>query len=175
VTDEQLRLVAPTVKLRKAYLRMLADFRVAGERFHSRQQRPARRDFAAFTAALIDQAHGLSPAQGGAPQSTYWAVVGKDVVGTIRLRHRLTESLRLEGGNVGYDVAPAWRNRGYASAMLATLKPVARQFGLERLLLTCDADNLPSARVIRKNGGVYDGQSRSSATGKMVCRYWIAL
>lgn len=175
MTVEQLRLVAPTVKLRKAYLRMLADFRAAGERYHSQEQRPARRDFAAFTASLIDQAHGLSPAPGSAPQSTYWAVLGKEVVGTIRLRHRLTESLRVEGGNVGYDVAPACRNRGYASAMLAMLKPVARQFGFEKLLLTCDADNLPSARVIRANGGVYDGQSPSGATGKMVCRYWIAL
>jgi predicted acetyltransferase len=51
----------------------------------------------------------------------------------------------------------------------------ARRAGLQRVLITADADNYPSLRIIEKNGGVFDGEGASRESGKVVRRFWIAL
>jgi predicted acetyltransferase len=40
--------------------------------------------------------------------------------------------------------------------MLAAALPLARELGIESALLTCDADNVGSRRVIEQNGGVLE-------------------
>jgi predicted acetyltransferase len=57
-------------------------------------------------------------------------------------------------GHIGYAVVPSKRGRGYATRALALLLPEARKEGLTYVELTTDADNLPSQKVIAKNGGV---------------------
>jgi len=56
-------------------------------------------------------------------------------------------------GHIGYSIVPWLRGKGYAKAALALLLPDARARGLEYVDLTTDADNIPSQRVIRANGG----------------------
>ena len=56
-------------------------------------------------------------------------------------------------GHVGYSVVPWRRNRGYATAALRQLLPLAREIGLPWIDLTTDADNIASQRVIFANGG----------------------
>jgi predicted acetyltransferase len=46
---------------------------------------------------------------------------------------------------------------------------------MEMILVTCDADNYASARVIEKCGGRLDSVVRSPRSAKEVCRYWIDL
>ena len=43
------------------------------------------------------------------------------------------------------------------------------------MLVTCDDDNLASARVIEKNNGELLNKVVSQISGKQVRRYWIAL
>lgn len=93
-------------------------------------------------------------------------------MGRISLRHVLNEFLAHEGGHIGFAVRPAYRRRGYAMAILRQVLVIARSLGIERVLLTCDRENLGSATVIQRCGGVLetvvDGQA-----GNRVCRYWI--
>lgn len=42
--------------------------------------------------------------------------------------------------------------------MLREALVVARAIGIERVLLTCDVDNVPSRRVITANGGELEDQ-----------------
>lgn len=56
-------------------------------------------------------------------------------------------------GHVGYTILPAFAGRGYATAALAAMLGVARQAGLAEIIVTCDAANRASRRVIEKNGG----------------------
>lgn len=75
------------------------------------------------------------------------------LVGMIALRHRLDDHLARWGGHVGYSVRPGLRNRGYATAALQALLPYCRSLGLNQLLLSCWAENLPSAQVMKHCGG----------------------
>lgn len=59
--------------------------------------------------------------------------------------------------------------------MLALALDEARRLGLSKILMTCDADNLASARGIEKNGGILVSQGSSDLSGKLIARYWIAL
>ena len=151
-----------------AFAAMADDYRAAGE---SRYDKAAS-DFAAFLAELV-RARSPDQPPGFVPMDTYWLSDGAELLGSIRLRHRLLPHLEREGGHIGYDVRPSQRNRGYATQMLRLILPLAKARGLDRVLITCDADNLASARVIEKNGGRFQDQVTSEQTGKLVNRYWI--
>ena len=130
-------------------------------------------------AALVrecDEAQGRNLPEGYVPTSTYWLVRnGRDVVARSTLRHRLNAHLEHEGGHIGYSVRPSDRRRGYGTAVCRLTLAKARALGLARVLITCDDDNIASARVIEKNGGRFENAVRARATGKMKRRYWIAL
>ena len=174
MADDEIMLIEPTEALREAYVDFLEDFRAAGEH-PPREEQQAEKDFPAYVRRLKDQAQGIALPAGWVPASTYWLVRGGRVIGTCGLRHRLTEALRDFGGHVGYGVRPSERGKGYATRMLAMALDKARQLGLKRVLITCDKDNLASARVIQKNGGVLGSESYSPQGGRVTQRYWIDL
>jgi predicted acetyltransferase len=108
-------------------------------------------------------------AEGRVHSDYYWITDGVDLVGFLALRHSLaTEFLRTQGGHIGYSVRPSRRRRGHASRALGLALGRARELGLERVLVTCDEDNVASARTIESQGGRFEGVH----TGKR--RYWIA-
>ena len=51
----------------------------------------------------------------------------------------------------------------------------ARELGLERVLLTCDVENLGSRGVIEANGGELEGEFQLEFYDKPIRRYWINL
>jgi len=175
MADATLWLTPPREDLIPAMRDYVEEFHRAGEAFLQQHRQQIAEDPASWLRRLHHLAAGLDLPPGIVPQSEYWLVADGRIVATARLRHRLTDSLTVEGGHVGYEVRPSERRKGYASRLLAMMLDVGRQFGLGRVLVTCDADNLASARVIRKNGGRYDGDGISTRTGKTVQRYWIEL
>jgi predicted acetyltransferase len=50
-------------------------------------------------------------------------------------------------------VLPAYRRRGYATEILRQALIVGRSLGIDRVLVTCDDDNVGSVRVIESCGG----------------------
>jgi predicted acetyltransferase len=175
--EDALSLEAPTLRREAAFWAMVAEFDAAVERFFSQPQRDfARRNFAAYVGLLEAQGRGEHLAPGHVPGHVYWLVrASTEVVGTSRLRHFLTPALADIGGHIGYDIRPSARRRGYGTRLLALTLERARALGLDRVLLTCSTDNVGSARVIERNGGVLASQGISPASGKPVARYWIAL
>jgi predicted acetyltransferase len=90
------------------------------------------------------------------------------------LRHALNDDLRRNGGHVGYAVRPAHRRRGYATEILRQSLVVLRALGVERVLVTCDDDNIGSATVIERCGGVLqDVVPAAAADATPIRRYWI--
>ena len=101
----------------------------------------------------------------------YWITAesgaGAEVVGFLALRHRLNAWLFEEGGHIGYSVRPSRRGEGHASRALGLAVRRSADLGLDRVLVTCDEPNHPSARTIERNGGVQE----DVRNGKR--RYWI--
>lgn len=106
--------------------------------------------------------------------SIYFAFVDSKIVGTIAVRHTLNDSLLKSGGHIGYGVRPSERRKGYGAEMLALALEKCREFGIEKALVTCDKDNIASAKTALRNGGVLENEVVED-DGNIVQRYWIAV
>jgi predicted acetyltransferase len=136
---------------------------------------PAGQSWADYLTELEDQRRGRRVPAGRVESTFLVADVGGEVVGRSSLRHDLNEQLRLDGGHVGYGVRPAHRRRGYATEILRQSLVILRAIGVDRVLVTCDDDNIGSAAVIERCGGVLEDVVPASSTrnGKPIRRYWI--
>lgn len=109
------------------------------------------------------------------PDIFFELVKNQKLVGIVRIRDRLNNPLLIEGGNISYDILPGYRNNGYGYKALSLALLRCQKMGLNRVLITCNEDNIPSQKIIRQNGGKLDNKSISPRTGKTVLRFWINL
>jgi predicted acetyltransferase len=124
---------------------------------------------AAFVAMLLPYADPATEVPDDRVHCDYfWVTADDEVIGFLALRHRLNAWLFEEGGHIGYSIRPSRRRQGHATAALALGVRRAAELGLDRVLVTCDEDNLPSARTIEGNGGVHEDTRNGTR------RYWIA-
>jgi predicted acetyltransferase len=157
------RLVWPTVNVRVSYLvGEQADCLLRGT--PTDWLEAASKDFAGFVAVR----RGVQ-IRWKVPSTVFWYVSGEYYLGALVIRHELTAELADVGGHVGYHVVAPWRRQGHATRMLTAGLAKCRELGLDRVLLTCAADNEPSRRVILANGGVPDGRRDGED------RFWIEL
>jgi predicted acetyltransferase len=113
------------------------------------------------------------PPEGWVPSTTSFLVDEGRILGVSNLRYWLTLHLLEHGGHVGYSVRPSERSRGHATRLLRDAARKARRLGIERLLVTCDASNAGSARVIEKCGGILESEAPIDEAA--IRRYWIEL
>ncbi len=175
VSQEKLELLEPAEWMRQEYLAYIQDFREAGEPNHGDRRERVITDFESFVEQCRSHAAGRSLPDKRVPETEYWLFRDGKMVASCRLRHHLNETLKQHGGHIGYDVRPSERGKRYAGRMLAMVLEEARQMGLHRVMLTCDKDNVASARTIVKNGGRLDREYWWDEDGKQILaqNYWI--
>lgn len=167
--SERPRLLKPSQGLRTAIQDMAGECDEAGDvRYLA-----AAEDFDAWLGAIEAMARGEDLKPGHVPRQLFCLTLGERVLGCSRLRFELDAGLLDEGGHVGYDIRPSERGRGYGTLLLALTLEEAASRGIERVRVTSDDDNVPSWRVIERNGGVLDDKGLSEESGKLVRRYWI--
>lgn len=170
---ENARLVEPSMKYQESYLQMLAEWEKAGEKMVPFVLRMDTSDFESMLEELAGFSNGIGIDEGFVPHTTYWlANKHDDIVGTVNIRHHLNEKLLQIGGNIGYGVRPSERRKGYASAMLRLALEKTKEMGMKKVLVTCNKDNIPSAKTIINNGGQLESEFEE-AHGNIVQRYWI--
>ncbi len=175
MTQATIRLVAPSLELEDAYLACEAEYNAQGEVFLG----ASAIDWPAFVLQCAEEAQDIVRIPGRVPQTTL--LLAREtpervtLLGVSKLRHTLTPTLQDIGGHIGYSIRPSERGKGYGSRILALTLEQARTLGLSHVLLTCDTDNIRSARVIVRNGGVLTSEGYSTLRGGRVSRYWIAL
>ncbi|WP_066714714.1 GNAT family N-acetyltransferase [Clostridium sp. Marseille-P299] len=113
----------------------------------------------------------------GVHASTFLTVREFDhkIVGSIQLRHSLTKELEQYGGQIGYGIRPSERRKGYATKQLTMLLEVARRMSLDKVLITCEKNNVGSAKTIINNGGCMERESFYPLTSQTIQKYWIML
>ncbi|MEH1963427.1 MAG: GNAT family N-acetyltransferase [Nostoc sp.] len=133
-------------------------------------------NFAAYIQYLEDNSKGIDLKPGFVPATTFWLVMqSKVILGESRLRHWLVPTLEHRGGHIGYMIRPLQKGKGYGTKILSMTLEKARNMGLSRVLLTCNQDNLASARVIQKNQGKLTSEGLLENSDKIISRYWIDL
>ena len=101
------------------------------------------------------------------PQTIYWLYADGQPVGFGKLRHRLTDKLRLDGGHAGYSIRPSHRGKGYGKALLGYLIKEAKALGIDRLLLTIHNDNEASRKTAITCGGIEEDRNEQR------CYIWV--
>ena len=151
---------------------MLEEYRRVGEtHVYSGHQSIAWKGYAAYFALLAKMKPGGYPTAGIVPMDAYFIEENGRILGELFIRHRLSPSLEKMGGHVGYKVRPSCRNRGVATAALRLALEKLRALGVERALVTCNATNAASSKVIRKCGGVRT--SDAHLEDRIEQRYWV--
>lgn len=104
----------------------------------------------------------------------FFLVYSGKILWAISLRHNIDHSnFREVGGHIGYGIRPSERGKWYATEMLRLALLEAKKLWLQKVLITCDDDNIASAKVIENNGGIFERFAEKD--GKKKRRYWITL
>ena len=121
----------------------------------------ASEDFDAFVAERV----GVRE-RWGVPSELLWFTSGEYYIGSLVIRHRLTEDQG--GGHIGFHVVYPWQRQGHATVMLREGLAIARTLGIDRALLTVAPDNKASRVVVERNGGIASGLNHENDI-----RFWI--
>lgn len=168
---DELILVEPSREYQTEYLEMIEEWKATGERMVPFTLRYDCSDFDTFLGEIQHQKEGHLN-ETFANNTTFW-LINKDrkVLGAVNIRHYLTPSLLEIGGHIGYGIRPSERRKGYATKILSLALIKAKEMGIDRALLTCDKDNIGSAKTMINNGGILD--SEAIVNGMEIQRYWI--
>ena len=109
------------------------------------------------------------------PATTYMAISNDDnsLIGMIDIRHRLNNYLLNFGGHIGYSIRKSKRQQGYATEMLSLALIECLKLNIKEVLITCDKENIASAKTIIKNGGILENEIPEG--NGITQRYWITL
>lgn len=111
------------------------------------------------------------------PSYDYFIVEEDKLIGLIHIRVRLTENLLKFGGHIGYGTNPKYWNMGYGKKILKiALEKYKDLIEEDKILITCDDDNIASAKIIESNGGVLENKiiNRDGKEEFLTRRYWIS-
>src|SRR5262245_60743207 len=166
-------LTRPSVDYETSYLAAVREFQKEG-RYSDVDVRLVADDFAAFVERLLRRATD-DPGEGRVRETIFWLIDEGEFIGRVSIRHQLNARLEKLGGHIGYEIRPTKRLRGYGTQILALALPEAQKLDIKRALVTCDATNIGSRKIIEANGGVLWDELRLIGRYVPVRRYWIGV
>ena len=148
-----LKLVEVSENFREQVLEYKDEFDNNNEILHGTAGLGKAENFEEWLKAIVDNSFEETVRQGFVPSSTYLAVRVEDdkLLGMIDIRHKLNEYLFNLGQALGK----------------------CREMGLDKVLITCDKENIASASTIKSQGGVLENEVNEE--DEIVQRYWINL
>jgi predicted acetyltransferase len=164
-------LVEPSIEYKKAYIEMVEEWIKANEKIIPWVLRIDYSNFDALVRCFKNQSKGIQLKEGMVPSSTFWLMQDDKIIGAVNIRHFLTPQLLNIGGHIGYGIRPSERSKGFGTEMLRLALKKAKDIGIDKALITCDKDNIGSAKVIENNGGILD--SEGIVNGIPILRYMV--
>ena len=154
---------------------MVSEYRRAGERAYHDVPYLLDDQVPGYVAYLALRAQNLDPKPSQVQQFTYWLVKGEQIIGASRLCPTLTPALEEWGGHISYDIRPSQRGKGYGTRILELTLDKARLHRMSRVRLMCYQDNVASAKIIERNGGVLISSGMCALAGGEINTYEIWL
>ena len=156
---KQLKLVLPTSADEQEVWGYRKEFLEQGSSLDGSGGLAEAESFAQWYSKTLANRSEQTVCPGLVPATTFLAVdADGKLIGMIDIRHRLNEGLLRFGGNIGYSVRPCCRRQGYATQMLALALEECRKMQMQKVLVTCNKENIGSAKTIQKNGGVLENE-----------------
>lgn len=172
-----LKLIKLTHKYQKELGQMIDEWKEDQEKNHTNHSPWAifKNDYHDFD-YYLDHLELKEATEDRVPDSVYF-LLDEDrdrLLGAVNIRHYLNEFLLREGGHIGTGIRPSERRKGYATELIRLALEKCQDLGIDRVLITCDKDNIGSAKSIIKNGGVLENEFVNS-DGEIEQRYWIEI
>ncbi|MGN9163416.1 GNAT family N-acetyltransferase [Clostridium sulfidigenes] len=168
------KLVKPTLSMEKEYVNYITEWEATEEKI---VPNAAKRDSMSFKELVTKWKEYESERmyeKGLVPSSMYFLIDNHNkIYGAIDIRHELNDYLLQYGGHIGYGIRPSQRRKGYASQMLTLALPISKKLGINKALITCDKNNVGSAKTIMNNGGILENEVING--NEVTQRYWIEL
>lgn len=106
----------------------------------------------------------------------YWAVDDDKFIGEFQLRTELTDEVMTGIGSIGYSVRVTEQGKGYGKEILRQGLMIARNHGLEKVLLTINENNVVSIHICEAARGVLMDRITVNTKDEgehIMRRYWI--
>ena len=170
---EKLRLERPTEEHKLYYEEMMDEW----ENFGGRLNPGALRRYSKTQQKNVTYAEWLKWIEEDreAGQDLYFLLGENRIIGAISIRFRKNAQNVGIDGHSGYGIRPSERRKGYASTMLALALPIMADYGINPVVISCDKDNIGSAKTIKKNGGQLVKEVVDPDTGAAVQVYQITI
>lgn len=151
-----IRLVLPSKKYLKGNIEFLKE--LYKEKSISKKELDeklgVRKNASAFIKSFKDARIGVGIGD-QVPHTVYWLVDGKKFIGALRLNKKMNKKLRIRGGNIGYEIRPSEKKKGYGGEILRLGLLKAKIHGLKKVYIDHREDNIASKKIIEKNGGIF--------------------
>ena len=171
----RLKLVLPTPEFKEKLMDYKREFIENGDSMDGTAGLRNTETFEKWYCAFSDNLKEETVREGLVTSTTYMAISIKhgSLVGMIDIRHCLNNYLLNFGGHIGYSIRKSERKQGYATEMLALALIECVEFNIKKVLITCDKDNIASAKTILKNGAKLENEIQEG--NRITQRYWITL
>lgn len=108
-------------------------------------------------------------------QYLYFFTNGEIIFGAISIRPKKNVKNIGMDGHLGFGIRPYKRNKGYATKILSMALPLMKDYQINPVIITCDKDNIGSAKTIVNNGGYLVKEVAGERTGNTIQVYHIDL
>lgn len=170
---KEVLIVSPSIKHKNEYLIMMEEWKKAKEEVVPGVLNMKHMNYEGWLKLIESYKDEKTCPCKHVPSDTFFLVDSQSkIYGAVSIRHYLNEELLNFGGHIGYGVRPSERKKGYAAVMLKMALLRCRYMGINKVLVTCNKDNIGSAKTIKKNGGILENEV-TGYDGKIVERYWI--
>ena len=109
------------------------------------------------------------------PGKTFLLIRESDnkIVGTINIRWNLNEEMLKFAGHIGYGIRPTERRKGYNKLNLYMGLKEEQKLGLDRVMVSCNVDNIGSNKTIQALGGILERTEVDPIDNEKTNIYWI--
>ena len=148
---EKLKLVRPTLEYKEQAIEYIEEFYQNNSSIHGVGGLTKYLENYEGWLIRLEEYRKPQPTKERVPNETFFLVRESDdkIIGMIDIRLELNEKLRRSGGHIGYSIRPTERRKGYNKINLYLALLECQKHGLKEVMLSCNKDNLGSARTIQ--------------------------